>query len=92
MIPFPDIKPYIIKIGPLQIRWYSLMYLIGFICSYLLVKFQIKKKKLPIKKQAVDDVYFYLFLGLLIGARLGYVLFYNFSEYLRDPLEINLAL
>lgn len=88
MIAFPDIKPYIIKIGPLQVRWYSLMYLIGFISSYALVRYQIKKKKLPIEKTVIDDIYFYLILGLILGARLGYVLFYNFGEYLSNPLEI----
>jgi phosphatidylglycerol:prolipoprotein diacylglycerol transferase len=88
MVPYPDIKPYIVKIGPFQLRWYSLMYLIGFLCSYLLVKYQIKKKNLPIENAKVDDIYFYLFLGLLLGARLGYVLFYNFFEYLKNPIEI----
>ncbi len=88
MIPYPDIKPYIVKIGPVQVRWYGLMYLLGFISSYLLVRFQIKKKGLSIKKQTIDDLYFYLIVGLIIGARLGYVVFYNLPEYLKNPLEI----
>lgn len=88
MIPYPDIKPYIIKIGPLQVRWYGLMYLLGFASSYLLVRYQAKKKRLPIDRQLIDDLYFYLILGLIIGARLGYVVFYNLSEYLKNPLEV----
>ncbi len=88
MIPYPDIKPYIVKIGPLEIRWYGLMYLLGFLGSYLLVQYQVKKKKLPIDKQLIEDLYFYLILGLIVGARLGYVVFYNLSEYLKNPLEI----
>ena len=88
MIPYPNIKPYLIKIGPLQVRWYGLMYLFGFVSSYLLVRYQIKKKNLPIKKELIDDLYFYLILGLIIGARLGYVLFYDLSQYIKSPLEI----
>jgi phosphatidylglycerol:prolipoprotein diacylglycerol transferase len=88
MIPYPSIKPYILKVGPLQVRWYSLMYLIGFACSYLLVQYQIKKKDLPIRKETVQDIYFYCILGIIVGARLGYVLFYNFDQYIREPLEI----
>jgi phosphatidylglycerol:prolipoprotein diacylglycerol transferase len=88
MMTFPDIKPYIIKIGPLQVRWYSMMYLIGFISSYLLVRYQIKKKNLSIDGKIIEDIYFYIIVGLILGARFGYVLFYNISEYLRNPLEI----
>ncbi|HEC98479.1 MAG TPA: prolipoprotein diacylglyceryl transferase [Nitrospirae bacterium] len=88
MIPYPAIKPYIIKVGPLQVRWYGVMYLIGFASSYLLVKYQIRKKGIGIDGRTVDDLYFYIILGLILGARLGYVLFYNFSEYLQNPLEI----
>jgi len=88
LIPYPDIKPYIIKIGPLQVRWYGLMYLLGFTSSYLLVWYQVKKKRLPIDRQVIDDLYFYLILGLIIGARLGYVVFYNLPEYLKNPLEV----
>lgn len=88
MLTYPDIKPYIIKIGPLQIRWYSMMYLIGFVSSYLLVKHQIRKKSLPIDGKIIEDIYFYIVIGLILGARLGYVLVYNLSEYLKNPLEI----
>jgi phosphatidylglycerol:prolipoprotein diacylglycerol transferase len=64
------------------------MYLIGFACSYLLVRYQIKKRDLPISKETVQDIYFYIILGIIIGARLGYVFFYNISDYIRNPLEI----
>ncbi len=88
MLPYPDIKPYIIKIGPLQIRWYGLMYLLGFVASYMLVRYQIARKNLPVGKEAVDSLYFSILVGLLVGARLGYVLFYNLPYYVRNPLEI----
>ncbi len=88
MLHFPDIKPYIIKIGPIQIRWYGLMYLFGFLSSYLLIKYQIKKKSLYFKKKDIDDLFLYVILGLILGARIGYVIFYNISFYLKSPLEI----
>lgn len=88
MIPYPAIKPYIFKIGPLQVRWYGLMYLLGFLSTYLLVKYQIRKKGLDIRKSDVDDLSFYIIIGLLLGARLGYIIFYNLPQYLSHPLEI----
>jgi len=88
MLPYPNINPEIIKIGPLSIRWYGLMYLIGFICSYLILKREIKRKGIRVEKDFLENLYFYLILGLLIGARLGYVIFYNLSYYIENPLHI----
>ncbi|MDI6713761.1 MAG: prolipoprotein diacylglyceryl transferase [Thermodesulfovibrio sp.] len=88
MLPYPNINPEIVKVGPLSIRWYGLMYLIGFICSYLIVKREIKRKGIRVEKDFLENLYFYLILGLLIGARLGYVIFYNLSYYIENPLHI----
>jgi phosphatidylglycerol---prolipoprotein diacylglyceryl transferase len=88
MIPYPQIDPEIVRIGPLAIRWYGMMYVVGFASSYLLVLYQLKKKALGITRSQVDDIYFYLVLGLLVGARLGYVVFYNLPFYLKHPLEL----
>ncbi len=88
MLPYPNISPEILKIGPLSIRWYGLMYLIGFICSYLIVKRELVRRGLRVEKDFLENLYFYLILGLLIGARLGYVVFYNLSYYLQHPFEI----
>jgi len=88
MLPYPNIKPYLIKIGPLEVRWYGLMYLFGFISSYLLVRYRIKKEKLSVELKTIEDIYFYLVLALIIGARIGYVLFYNLPYYLKHPLEV----
>lgn len=85
---FPQIDPVIIKIGPLSLRWYGMMYIFGFAASYLLVLYQIKKKFTDIKRPFVDDLYFYLIIGLIVGARLGYIIFYNLKFYLDNPLEI----
>jgi len=88
MIPYPKISPDIVKIGPLSVRWYGLMYLIGFICSYLIVKREIKRRGLKVEKDFLENLYFYLILGLLLGARLGYVIFYNLTYYINHPLEV----
>ncbi len=88
MIPYPNIDPVIIRIGPFAIRWYGMMYLLGFTASFLLVRHQIKKKGLAFAADFVDTLYSYLILGLLLGARLGYVLFYDLPVYLHNPLEI----
>lgn len=88
MIPYPKIDPEILRIGPFSLRWYGLMYLIGFLASYLLVKRRIEREYAWIKKEFVDDLYFFLILGLILGARLGYVIFYNLDYYLKNPLEI----
>jgi len=88
MISYPHIDPIIIKVGPFSLRWYGLMYVLGFVASYLLVLYQIKRKRLKIERSQVDDLFFALILGLVIGARLGYVLFYNFNFYIQNPLEI----
>jgi phosphatidylglycerol:prolipoprotein diacylglycerol transferase len=64
------------------------MYVLGFFASYLLVRYQMRKKDFGVSKLDIENLYFYLILGLIIGARLGYVLFYDFKMYLRDPLEI----
>jgi phosphatidylglycerol:prolipoprotein diacylglycerol transferase len=83
-----DINPILIELGPIRVSWYGLMYIFGFIASYLLVRYQMKKKDFKISKQEVENLYFYLIVGLMVGARLGYVLFYNLKEYLTKPLEI----
>lgn len=88
LIPYPKINPNILTIGPLAIRWYGVMYLIGFTAAYFLVKYQLRSRKIPISTQAIDSLFLFLLSGLVIGARLGYVIFYNLGDYLRSPLEI----
>jgi phosphatidylglycerol:prolipoprotein diacylglycerol transferase len=83
-----NINPVLIKLGPFQVGWYGLMYVFGFIASYLLVRFQMKKKAFGISSQELENLFVYLMLGLIIGGRLGYVLFYDLPIYLNNPLEI----
>jgi phosphatidylglycerol---prolipoprotein diacylglyceryl transferase len=83
-----NFDPILIELGPIRLSWYGLMYVLGFFASYLLVRYQMKKKDFGITRLEVENLYFYLILGLVIGARLGYVLFYDLKMYLSDPLEI----
>ncbi|MCX5872552.1 MAG: prolipoprotein diacylglyceryl transferase [Deltaproteobacteria bacterium] len=80
--------PVILKLGPLEFRWYGLMYLVAFGVAYLIIKKELIRKNGPIPVEAAGDLLFYLILGLLLGARIGYVLFYNLPVYLEQPKEI----
>jgi phosphatidylglycerol:prolipoprotein diacylglycerol transferase len=82
------IDPVLIKLGPFHVGWYGLMYVFGFIASYLLVRYQMRKKSFGISRQEVENLYVYIIIGLIIGGRLGYILFYNLPLYLKAPLEI----
>jgi len=82
------IDPILIEYGPVRVSWYGLMYVFGFLISYFLVLYQIKRKDFGLSKGEIENLYFYLIIGLAVGARLGYVLFYNFKMYLQEPLEI----
>jgi len=83
-----NINPILIDLGPIRVSWYGLMYVLGFLASYLLVRYQMNKKDFGVSRLDVENLFFYLILGLIIGARLGYVLFYDLKMYLADPLEI----
>ncbi len=88
MLPYPQIDPEIFRIGPLSIRWYGLMYVVGFLSAYLLVKRELLRLGEAKRIARLDSLLFYLIIGLVVGARLGYVLFYNLDYYLAHPLEI----
>jgi phosphatidylglycerol:prolipoprotein diacylglycerol transferase len=88
MISYPNIDPEIVRIGPFAVRWYGLMYLAGFASSFFLVNYQIKKKGLQVSRDTVMSLYSYIVLGLMVGGRLGYVLFYDLSAYIKHPFEI----
>lgn len=88
-IRHPDISPEIIHLfGRFGIRWYSLMYLLGFLFVYYFIQFLIKRKKVKLTNDQLSDIIFYGFFGVLLGGRLGYVLFYNLPYYLSNPLKI----
>jgi len=88
MMTFPQIDPIIFQIGPLAVRWYGLMYLLGFGAAYLLIGHLSRLRNLALNKDGISDLLFYGVLGVVLGGRLGYVLFYNPAQYLSRPLEI----
>jgi len=86
MFTYPDIDPVIFEIGFLKIRWYGMMYVIGFLAGWWLARIRCRRADSPINAQQVDDLVFYAMLGVIVGGRLGYVLFYGLDEFLADPL------
>ncbi len=76
MIPYPNIDPVIVKIWKLEIRWYGIMYLLGFIAAFLVIGHLAKKKDIKLTGDDLWDYIFYLMLGVIVGGRLGYCLFY----------------
>ena len=88
MLIYPEIDPVIFSIGFLKIRWYGLMYLIGFVFAIFLAKKRCLKSWSPIKNHQVDDLIFYCMLGVILGGRLGYVFFYGWQKLSSDPLYI----
>jgi len=88
MLTYPHIDPVIFRLGPLQVRWYGMMYVLGFGASLLLVKHQIKKFGFTQLDRHFDNLNLVLIISLILGGRLGYVLFYNLPYYLHHPAEI----
>ncbi|HJV35346.1 prolipoprotein diacylglyceryl transferase [Geomonas sp.] len=88
MLTYPHMNPVFLKLGPLEFRWYGLMYIFGFLAGYFLIYNGAKKKGLPLDRDGVADLIFSLAVGVILGGRLGYVLFYNLSYYLEHPLKV----
>ena len=84
----PNIDPIAFSIGPLAVRWYGLMYLAGFAIGWWLGTRRIAKGLAPITRAQLDDLLFLVVLGVILGGRLGYVLFYKPAYYAAHPLEI----
>lgn len=89
-IPFPDIDPVALAIGPVEIRWYALAYLAGFLLGwrYAIHLCRLDQNKFRPNEDDIDDFMTWAILGILLGGRLGYVLFYNFGYYLDNPGDI----
>ena len=85
---YPEIDPIAIQIGPVAIHWYGLMYLLSFFLVYLLGNYRAKQPGSGWNKEQVSDLVFFSALGVVLGGRLGYALFYNFASYADNPLNI----
>ncbi len=89
MLVHPQFDPVAIHFGPLAVRWYGLMYLVGFALIWAVGRRAIKTRPHSVwTAQDLDDALFYGILGTIVGGRLGYVLFYKFGEYLGEPWRI----
>jgi phosphatidylglycerol---prolipoprotein diacylglyceryl transferase len=88
MIPYPNIDPVAIQLGPVAIRWYGLMYIIGFGIAWYLARRRAREPGSGWSTQQIDDLIFYGAIGLIVGARLGSIVFYNFDAWLRDPVML----
>jgi len=88
MLTYPEIDPVIFSIGFLKIRWYGLMYVIGFLFAWWLARRRCKSADSPITAEQVDDLIFYGMLGVILGGRIGYALVYGTEQLLSDPLYL----
>ena len=83
------LDPVIFEIGGFRLQYYGLMYVVGFGLTYALVLYRLKREhRFNVTKEQVQSLITFMMLGVIVGGRLGYVLFYNLSYYLRHPLEI----
>lgn len=85
MLTFPYIDPVAFSLGPVKVHWYGLMYLIGFVAAWLLAYWRTKHYKLDWTTEQISDLIFYAALGVILGGRIGYMLFYNTQELLHQP-------
>ena len=88
MFTYTDIDPVALQLGPLAVRWYGLMYVIGILGGWWLGRVQSRRPWSPLNEQQVDDMVTCVALGVILGGRIGSVLFYNFSDFLMDPLML----
>ncbi|MEJ1340106.1 MAG: prolipoprotein diacylglyceryl transferase [Candidatus Sedimenticola sp. (ex Thyasira tokunagai)] len=88
MLTYPDIDPVLLSIGPLKVHWYGAMYLVGFFGGWWLARMRAARQGSGWAPQQIDDLLFYIALGVVLGGRLGYTLFYKFDLLLQDPLSL----
>jgi phosphatidylglycerol:prolipoprotein diacylglycerol transferase len=91
-LPFPDIDPVILSIGPLAIHWYGVGYVVGILFAWWYAKRLVTTPHLwsglPMKPEDIDDFLVWAAVGVVLGGRLGYVLFYDLARYLANPLDV----
>ncbi|MDQ3040620.1 MAG: prolipoprotein diacylglyceryl transferase [Pseudomonadota bacterium] len=89
MIQLHQIDPIALSLGPLKIHWYGLMYLLAFGVAWFLGRSRIRAGRLPgVDENGYGDLMFYGMLGVVLGGRIGYILFYNFSDFVQNPLML----
>lgn len=88
MLTYPHIDPIAARIGPVSIHWYGLMYLISFVSAWGLALYRTSRLPYPLTKTQVSDLIFYAAVGVLVGGRVGYMLFYAFPTLVHNPLTL----
>ncbi len=88
MLVYPDIHPIAFQIGPIKVHWYGIMYLVGFAGAWLLALYRSRKPNSGWNADQVSDLIFYSALGVILGGRIGYMLFYDLPNFLHNPLII----
>lgn len=84
---FPSIDPIFLSIGPLHFRWYGLMYVLSFVATYFILRAESHRKKLSLSASDITDLVFYGAVGVVLGGRAGYILFYNLDFYVANPFK-----
>jgi phosphatidylglycerol:prolipoprotein diacylglycerol transferase len=93
VLPFPPFNPVLVRLGPFAIRWYALAYIVGILLGWLYARRIVANENrwggpAPLTVTDLDDFVLWVTLGIILGGRIGYVLFYNFDGYLRHPIEM----
>jgi len=88
MFLYPEFDPVALRIGPLAVRWYGITYLVGFAAAWYLGRRRAARVDSPVTPVQVDDLIFYAALGIILGGRIGYMLFYGFDQILENPLNL----
>ncbi len=89
MLSYPDIDPVALALGPIKIHWYGITYVVGIVTAWLLLRWRADKNPLfGWNRNHIDDMVFFATLGVIVGGRLGSVLFYNLPYYLDHPVDI----
>ncbi len=87
-IAFPNIDPVLVRIGPVVIHWYGIAYVIAFVGAGLVAHYLIRRWELPLTNDDLIEIVLAAVIGVIVGARVGYVLFYGGATYWRHPLEV----
>ncbi|MBO6948836.1 MAG: prolipoprotein diacylglyceryl transferase [Rhodospirillales bacterium] len=87
-IPFPNIDPVLFQVGVFAIRWYSLAYIAGLVLGWVMMKRMCRWDPVVCEKDAIDDFLVWATFGVILGGRIGMVLFYQFDYYMANPAKI----
>ncbi|HET7675220.1 MAG TPA: prolipoprotein diacylglyceryl transferase, partial [Gammaproteobacteria bacterium] len=85
MLTYPEIDPIAFSVGPLHVHWYGIMYLVGFAGGYGVLWLRLRKPRWHWTAEQLGDLLFYVVVGIVLGGRIGYVLFYNLPYYAAHP-------